>query len=124
MSRRGAAFGVGSFLGAIVTLGVASCHSAFVESTIDNQGQSPVRLVEVDYPSASFGVSSIDAGSKFHYRFKIQGSGPLKIEFTDASGKVHDSDGPVLNQGQEGHLTIAIQPSGDVGWQPQLTPSN
>ncbi len=102
-------------------LSLAGCHSAFVETTIDNRGETPVRLVEVDYPSASFGVGSIAPESEFHYRFKIQGSGPLKIEFTDASGKVHDSDGPVLNQGQEGHLNIVIQPTAEVNWQPQLT---
>ncbi len=121
MSRRGAAFGY--LLGGVVVLGVAGCHSAFVETTIDNQGQSPVRLVEVDYPSASFGVGSIAPESKFHYRFKIQGSGAIKIEFTDAGGKVHDIAGPVLNQGQEGHLIIIVQPSGKVSWQPQLTSS-
>jgi hypothetical protein len=121
MSRRGTAFWVGSFVGGLLGMGLSGCHSAFVETTIDNRGQSPVRLIEVDYPSASFGMSSIAAGSKFQYRFKIQGSGPLKIEFTDATGKVHDSDGPVLNQGQEGHLTIVLQPNGEVSWQPSLT---
>jgi hypothetical protein len=105
------------------TLVLSGCHSAFVEATIDNQGQLPVRLVEVDYPNASFGVGDIAALSQFHYRFKIQGSGPLKIEFTDAAGKVHDSDGPQLDEGQEGHLRIVIQPTGEVAWQPQLTPS-
>jgi hypothetical protein len=105
----------------MLTLGVAGCHSAFVVTTIDNQGSSAVRLVEVDYPSASFGFDRLGPHSKFQYRFKIQGSGPLKIEFTDANGKVHDSDGPVLNQGQEGHLTIVLQPNGEVSWQPSLT---
>lgn len=124
MSRRVAVLRVGAFFGGLLILGISGCHSAFVETTIDNQGQSPVRLVEVDYPSASFGVGTIAPQSKFHYRFKIQGSGPLKIEFTDASGKVRDSDGPVLNQGQEGHLAIVIQPNGEVSWQPQLTASN
>jgi hypothetical protein len=110
-----------SFLGVLVCLaGFGGCHSAFVETTIDNQSASPVRLVEVDYPSASFGVSSIESHSKFHYRFKIQGSGPLKIEFTDADGKLRNSDGPVLNQGQEGTLSIEIQPGGGVSWQPSL----
>jgi hypothetical protein len=100
---------------------LSGCHSAFVETTLDNQGDMPVRLVEVDYPSASFGAGSIAAHSQFHYRFKIQGSGPLKIEFTDASGKVHDSDGPELHQGQEGTLGIVIHSSGEVSWQPSFT---
>jgi hypothetical protein len=102
---------------------LTGCHSAFVETTIDNQSESPVRLIEVDYPSASFGVGSIGPHSQFNYHFKIQGSGPLKIEFTDTLGKAHDSDGPQLSEGQEGHLSVVIQPTGDVAWQPHLTPS-
>ncbi len=78
-------------------------------------------MVEVDYPSASFGVGNLDSNSQFHYRFKIQGSGPVKIEFTDGHGQVHTVEGPTLNQGQEGRLTIAIDPNGKVNWQPSLT---
>src|SRR5208282_4163538 len=104
MSRRQATLRIRTSLAGLLTLFLCGCHSAFVETTIDNQADTPVRLVEVDYPSASFGVSSIESHSKFHYNFKIQGSGPLKIEFTDTTGRVHDSDGPQLNQGQEGHL--------------------
>jgi len=124
MSRGWARFWAkASFLGVlgVCIAGSSGCHSAFVETTIDNQSASPVRLVEVDYPSASFGVNSIAAHSQFQYRFKIQGSGPLKIEFTDAANKVHDVDGPELNQGQEGALSIVIQPSGEVSWKPSFT---
>jgi hypothetical protein len=76
----------------------------------------------VDYPSASFGTEVIPANSKFNYRFKIQGSGPLKLEFTDDHGKVKDSEGPQLHEGQEGRLTIAIDPAGKVTWQTILMP--
>ena len=114
---------MGASIGSLFTLCLAGCHSAFVETTIDNQGDSPVRLVEVDYPSASFGVGIIAAHSQFFYHFKVQGSGPLKLQFTDYADKVHDADGPELSQGQEGHLTIAIQPTGEVLWLPQLTSS-
>jgi hypothetical protein len=121
LRRRVSRLSVIAVFGGILTL--TGCHSAFVETTIDNQGPTPIRLVEVDYPSASFGVGALDPKSQFHYHFKIQGSGALKLEFTDVTGKVHEDDGPVLNQGQEGHLTIVIGPSGEVSWQPQLTSS-
>jgi hypothetical protein len=107
---------IGAFLCAFLLLVLAGCRSAFIRTTIANQGQSAIRLVEVDYPTASFGVQSIAASSEFHYRFKIQGSGAAKIEFTDASGKVHDSDGPSLHEGQEGRLSIVIQPNNEVNW--------
>jgi hypothetical protein len=100
---------------------LAGCHSPFVEATIENQGTSAIHLVEVDYPSASFGVGTLAAKGQFHYRFKIQGSSALKLEFTDPQGKVHDVDGPELQQGQEGRLAIVIGPDGNVNWQPSLT---
>jgi len=115
------------FLRAILTgilATIAGCHSRFVEVTIDNQGPAALRLIEVDYPSASFGVGSIAPNSQFHYHFKIQGSGPVKIEFTDAHGKTHNVDGPDLNQGQEGRLTIAIDAAGKVTWQTNLNVPN
>ena len=97
------------------TLG--GCHSGFVETTIDNRGSKSLRLIEVDYPSASFGVGELAANSQFHYHFKVQGSGAVRIQFTDAGGKVSDSEGPMLKQGQEGHLTIAIDSTGRVDWE-------
>jgi len=100
---------------------LTGCHSRFVEATIDNQSNTPLRLVEVDYPSASFGVETIAGNSKFNYRFKVQGSGPLKLEFTDAQGHIHNIDGPELQEGQEGRLTITIDPAGKVSWQPSLS---
>jgi len=106
---------------AIAFILIAGCRSRFVEVTIDNQSPTPLRLVEVDYPSASFGTEIIAANSKFNYRFKIQGSGPLKLEFTNAQRQVHDVEGPELREGQEGYLTITIDPAGKVAWQPSLT---
>ena len=126
MSRIPSRFPARTVLGAafgIAILFLIGCHSRFVEVTIDNQSPTPLRLVEVDYPSASFGAEAIPANSKFNYRFKIQGSGSMKLEFTDAQGKVHDVGGPQLQQGQEGHLTITIDPAGTVAWRPSLTPA-
>jgi len=121
MSRRQATVWMRISLAGLFTAILGGCHSAFVETTIDNRGETPVQLVEVDHTSASFGVGSIVAHSQFHYHFKIQGSGPLKIEFTDSDDKLHNSDGPILKQGQEGTLAIVIQPGGGVSWQPSLT---
>src|SRR5271166_388472 len=98
------------------TLGLVACRSAFVETTIANGDSTPVRLIEVDYPSASFGVQSLDAQAAYHYHFKIQGSGPITITWTDSTGKAHTATGPVLFEGQHGDLRISINPSGVVNW--------
>ena len=101
----------------LLLLPVVGCHSAFIEATVENDSGRPLKLVEVDYPSASFGASSLGAGARFPYRFKLQGSGPIKIEFTDAEGKVHDATGPDLKDGQQGALSIRIDASYQVHWQ-------
>jgi hypothetical protein len=110
------------FLGGLLTIAMLSgCRSRFVEVTIDNQASTPVRLVEMDYPSASFGTEQIAANSIYHYRFKIQGSGPVKLEFTDAQGKTHTANGPELNEGAEGHLAVVLDADEKVNW--QFTPA-
>lgn len=96
------------------------CHSAFVRATIVNHGIM-VRLVEVDYPSASFGTTNLDKGAEYHYRFKVQGSGTVKMDFVDAQGKAHHAVGPELDEGQEGTLVITIDETGKVNWAPSLT---
>lgn len=98
----------------------SGCHSAFVNATIDNQTDAPLQLVEVDYPSASFGAASIPAHSRFYYRFKLQGSDIIKLQYTDAAGKVHIFKGPQLIEGQEGTMLITVSASNDVSWTPHL----
>jgi len=105
----------------LASLCLAACRSAFVETTIQNDSPSPIQLIEVDYPSASFGTQSLDAHAAYHYHFKIQGSGAITLTFTDAAGKAHSATGPVLSEGQQGDLKIAIDSSGGVSWTQHLS---
>jgi hypothetical protein len=108
------------FAGIFAMLALTGCHSHIVVATIANQGPA-VRLIEFDYPSASFGTDQIAAGSLYHYRFKIQGSGPLTLSFQDSAGKPHTMQGPTVHQGQEGSLLVTIEGQGSkVTWTPQL----
>jgi len=103
----------------LALVSLAGCHSAFVEATISNRTSQPIHLLEVDYPSASFGTQSLAPGQDFHYRFKVLGEGKLKLTYTDSSNHDHKSDGPFLKEGAEGPLLIAISPNG-IHWQPTL----
>ena len=100
--------------------GLTGCHSRFVEVTIVNQGPV-VQLMEFDYPSASFGANVLEPGAKYHYRFKIQGSGPLSLQYQDASGQTRTSEGPKVDLGEEGSLLVNIDARGTVTWTPTLT---
>jgi hypothetical protein len=112
--------GVG--LGAMVLAGgLGGCHSHYVEADVKNDSGAAVTLVEVDYPSASFGKESLASGAVYHYRFKILGDGPTKILWTDAERKDHSVAGPSLQEGQEGSLTVRIM-GGTALWNTALRP--
>ena len=105
----------GAFRLGLLTVGLVpltGCHSAFVEATLVNRTARPVTLVELDYPSASFGLQQLAPGESFHYRFKILGSGELKLIYTDAAEKEQHITGPHLDEGEEGPLEVAITPAG------------
>jgi hypothetical protein len=104
-------------------LSLSACRSAFVQTAIVNHTGGAVRLIEVDYPSASFGTQQIAGGSTYQYRFKIQDSGPAKITYTEADNTVRTSTGPTLNEGQQGSLSITLERGGEVTWTPELSPS-
>jgi hypothetical protein len=100
---------------------LSACRSAFVSATLSNHSGGPVSLLEVDYPTASFGRESLPADATFTYRFKILGNGPTKVTWTDAAHHEHTSTGPELHEGQQGQLGIELTPSG-ASWSPHLAP--
>jgi hypothetical protein len=102
-------------------LAAAGCKSPYVSATVRNETGGPVTLVEVDYPSASFGRESLAPGAAYPYRFKILGSGATKVSWTDAQRKDHTAAGPELSEGQHGQLTITLTPTG-AQWAQQLVP--
>src|SRR5258708_33511329 len=104
----------------ILSLSLTGCHSAYIEATVSNRTAAPITLIEVDYPSASFGTQNLAPGADFHYRFKVIGSGPMKLLYTDSTHQDHKSDGPLLKEGAEGPLAIVITDSG-VTWHPSPT---
>jgi hypothetical protein len=101
-------------------IATAGCHSPYVATTVSNRTSQPIELLEVDYPSASFGAQNLAPGTDFHYRFKVLGSGSMKLLYTDSTHHDHKSDGPFLKEGAEGPLAIIIADTG-VTWQPAPT---
>jgi hypothetical protein len=100
---------------------LAGCRSPWVQCTIVNHEETPVSLVEVNYPGGSFGVQTITAAASYHYRFHALSTDTLSIDFTDATRHSHTVSGPELKQNQEGSLLIDIQPGNQVTWTPALT---
>ena len=101
-------------------LSLFGCHSASVTATVANRTAKPISLIQIDYPSASFGTQLLNPGQEFKYRFKVLGSGEVKLSFTDDLNRDHKSVGPILNEHSEGVLAITVTDKGVV-WQPGLT---
>lgn len=100
-----------------LVLPLAGCHSPYVAATISNRTSHPIDLLEVDYPSASFGTQSLAPGADFHYRFKVLGSGNVSLTYTTSNFRDKKSTGPFLKEGDEGPLKAIILPDG-VRWVP------
>jgi len=85
-TRRG--WGTQFVLLSVALMALAGCHSYHVETTVENHTGGPIRLLEVDYPSASFGVNNLEAGAEYHYRIQLRGSGPIKVQYTANDGRL------------------------------------
>jgi hypothetical protein len=89
----------------------AGCRSHHVEITVENRTGAEIRLLEVDYPSASFGVNSVAAGQTVHSSIQVQGSGEVKVQYTAPDRHQAQITGPALAEKQEGTLAIALLPN-------------
>lgn len=116
-------FFVGFGLTAAVML--TGCHSSHIQISVENRTGAPIRLLEVDYPSASFGSDRLDEGATYHYRIQVQGSGPLKVQYTAGTDDRRQGqtqiEGPVLAERQEGAVEIVLLPGGKAEFHPRLS---
>ena len=108
--------------GALLLQLLCGCRSHVVQAMVVNDGAAPLQNIEVDYPSASFGISSLPPGGRFPYHFEIDGAGKLQVQYLDSGLHPHSATGPRITEGQEGTLTIHIDGAGAVRWDAHLKP--
>ncbi|GAC1415474.1 MAG: hypothetical protein NVSMB62_03250 [Acidobacteriaceae bacterium] len=96
----------------VAGLTLTGCHSAYIQVTISNRTQESLPLIEVDYPSASFGTQNLAPGGDFHYRFKVLGAGATAVLWTDPVHHEHKTGGPSLREGDEGRLSLTFTAAG------------
>jgi hypothetical protein len=121
------AFACALLLVCALVLPCVSCkdwRGEWVVTTVENQTGQPVRQLEVDYPSASFGANSLAPGASMHYRLQILGSGPVKVDYTTGDGKSSHSQGLTLVEHQHGTLSVRLLPMGKVEFVPNLQPAS
>jgi len=103
------------------SLAIAGCRSHHIDSTVENRTGGPIHQVEIDYPSASFGIDTLTPGQIYLYRFQVRGEGAMKVQYTDSTGKQIMRQGPHVAEGDRGQYLIILQPDGKVQWEPALT---
>ncbi|MGO9437485.1 MAG: hypothetical protein ACLPH3_13840 [Terracidiphilus sp.] len=102
---------------------LCGCHSYQIDATVENRTGTAIELLEVDYPSASFGADNLAVGADFHYRFKVRGSGPVKVQYTEGGNhRVRQMNGPEVFERQEGRLEIELLPDGKAEFHAELSP--
>ena len=121
-SRTGMRRGMLAALSLPLLLGAAGCHSYHVDTAVENRTGGVIKLLEVDYPSASYGTDSLANGADFHYRIQLLGRGKVKVQYTASDGDQKQITGPTLVERQEGSLQIVLLPGGKAEFLPHLTP--
>lgn len=108
----------------VALLGVAGCHSYHVEATVENRTGQELKLVEVSYPSATFGADKMEPGAVLHYRMQFIGSGQMKVHYWTGTGQLQETviPGPELHEQQEGRIGIVLEPGGKAEFTPEVTP--
>ena len=97
---------------------LAACRSPHLDITVENQTGAPIRLLEVDYPNASFGSDAIAAGGVLHYRIQVAGNGPVTLQYTSGEGRPVQNTGPTLARNDQGRLEILLLPAGKAEFHP------
>jgi len=100
---------------------VTGCRSYHVGITVQNHTGAAIQLLEVDYPTASFGADSLAPGANLNYQIQVRGSSPVKVQYTVAGGGKKQISGPSLSEGDEGQLQIILLPNGKAEFSPQLS---
>ena len=81
-----------------ILIAVAGCHSHHIEATVENHTGAALTLLEVDYPSASFGADILAPEGTFHHRIQTRGNGPISVQYTATGSRTVQISGPTLQK--------------------------
>jgi hypothetical protein len=101
-----------------------ACHSYHIEATVENHTGGTVTLLEVDYPSASFGADTLAQDGVLRHRIQTRGNGPITVQYTWPHGRAAQVQGPDIHEQQEGSIEIILLPNGKAEFHPSLSPQH
>jgi hypothetical protein len=123
MRRRNGVRGILLLAGLAAMVAIAGCRAKLVKVRVVNSGTTVLHNIEVDYPSASFGIPSLAPGATYTYLIQLQDTGRMTVEFSDSQEKPHSGKGPYAAQGQQGVLTLTLDGSGKNQWVTHMHPA-
>ena len=111
-----------ALLPCLVLLAGAGCRTYEINCTVKNRTGASIELMEVDYPSASFGLNSLANGADYSYRIQVRGSGPVSVQYNlPQTHKLVKDTGTSVEENQEGSLEIVLMPDGHADFYPKLS---
>ncbi|MBS1815694.1 MAG: hypothetical protein JSS87_12530 [Acidobacteria bacterium] len=113
---------IAAVLGLVSVLALVGCKSKYIEATLENRSGETLSLIQVEYPSASFGEQTLPPNASFHYRFKLIGSGPVKVTWVDPQRQEHKQEGPNLLEGEQGRLAVVFDKTDHVNFAATVHP--
>lgn len=97
-----------------VATGCKDYRSFWINVTVVNHTAATIREIEVDYPTASFGINQLAAGAVFHYRLKVNGKGKIRAQYPGPLDKMIRVDGPALQDNDQGQIQIVLEPGNKI----------
>jgi hypothetical protein len=94
---------------------IFGCGSAQLGVTIQNHSSQPLRNVELNYVSASFGISYLAPDATYQKNVEPLRSGQLQMKYVDPAGKEHVFVGPQIEHGKDMTVRCEITPD-TVHW--------
>jgi len=94
---------------------IVGCGSAQLGVTIENHSSQPLRNVELNYVSASFGISYLAPDATYQKTVEPLRSGQLQMKYVDQAGKEHVFVGPQIEHGKDISVRCDITADG-VRW--------
>jgi hypothetical protein len=92
----------------ILLLGVSGCRSHVIKVNVTNTSSQMISNIIIDYPGATFGISSLAPGKTFPYAIKPYETGFIKIQFTNAAGAIHTYTGTKVKKGDQGTIDVVL----------------
>ena len=106
----------------LLSAAMIGCRAHGIDVTIQNNGQTALRNVELDYPGAAFGAGTITPGASYWYHIKPTADGEITLSFDQDDGKTFKQKGPTVHAADRGRLILILEQDAAKQWHLRTEP--